>query len=428
MSAAERPLTGAMRADGAALSRAEYEAAGGYQGWRRAVRELTPDEVIAEVTAANLLGRGGAGFPAGQKWSFLPKPTPNDTVGRYVVVNADEMEPGTFKDRRLLEGNPHQVLEGALIAAYAVQARQAYVFVRAEYKQAQETVRRAIAEAYEGGYLGQPVGDTDFRVEMHLHVSAGRYMCGEGDALLNVIEGRRAIPRSRPPHQTLSGLWGGPTVTNNVETMSNVPHILREGAAWFRGLSLTEEGGTKLYGASGQVQRPGLWELPLGTPLREIIEEHAGGMREGYRFRGVLPGGASSDWLGEEWLDTPMDFAHMGKTGSRLGTGTVVVLDDRSCPVGALLSLERFFARESCGWCTPCRDTLPWTADLLQALEEGRGQPGELELLEEQTRMIKLGHTFCTLAPGAMMPLRSALRLFREDFEAHIAQGRCPWR
>jgi NADH-quinone oxidoreductase subunit F len=253
-------------------------------------------------------------------------------------------------------------------------------------------------------------------------------MCGEETGLLNALEGKRANPRAKPPYPQSSGLWGRPTVVNNVETLCCVPHILANGADWFKGLSLTDDGGTKLYGASGRVKHPGLWELPMGTTVREILEEHAGGMQDGYRFRGLLPGGASTDFLVQEHLDVKMDFASVQQAGSRLGTGTIVVLDDRTCPVGMVLNLEQFFARESCGWCTPCRDGLPWTAQILGALEAGKGEPGDLNTLKMHTWMLGPGATFCALAPGAMEPLQSALVHFRDDFERHITERRCPWR
>jgi NADH-quinone oxidoreductase subunit F len=293
---------------------------------------------------------------------------------------------------------------------------------------AAERLRRAIAEAYAAGYLGKDILGSGYSLELRLHTSAGRYMCGEETGLLDALEGRRAIPRGKPPHPTSCGLWGKPTVANNVETLCNVPHIINRGAAWFKGLSRGEDGGTKLYGASGRVKRPGLWELPMGTPIREILDEHAHGMQEGYRFRGLLPGGASTDFLVEEHLDTPMDFNSVERAGSRLGTGTMIVLDDRTCPVGMVHNLEKFFAHESCGWCTPCRDCLPWAAMTLEALEDGRGQEGDLEILASQCWMMSPGHTFCALAPGAAEPLRSALKYFREDFQRHIRERRCPWR
>jgi len=424
----ERPLTEGMRPDGEPLSLKEYEGLGGYEGLRKALAQRTPEAVLEEVKSANLLGRGGAGFPAGVKWGYVPSvedvPRP-----RYVAVNGDEMEPGTFKDRYLMERNPHQLIEGTMLCAYAVCADLAYIFVRLEYGKAARALEKAIAEAREAGYLGRRILGTDFDLELRPHVSAGRYMCGEALALLNVIEGRRAIPRVKPPHPTLSGLWGRPTLVNNVETICNVPHIVRKGAAWFNGLSLTPgDGGTKLYGASGRVKRPGLWELPMGTPLREILEEHAGGMQDGYRLRGLLPGGASTEFITDQHLDVKMDFSALQRVGSRLGTGTIVVLDDKTCPVGMVYSLEAFFARESCGWCTPCRDGLPWTAQTIWAIEQGAGRDGDLERLEAQVRFLGPGFTFCFLAPGAMEPIRGALRWFRPDFEAHIREKRCPWR
>ncbi len=267
---------------------------------------------------------------------------------------------------------------------------------------------------------------SDFRLDVYVHMSAGRYICGEGTALLNALEGRRAVPR-KEIHSTSAGLWGKPTVVNNVETLCNVPHIVLNGAEWFKGLSLTEDSGTKIYGVSGMVRRPGYWELPMGTPLREILEGHAGGMRDGYAFRGLLPGGASSDFMVEEHLDTPMDFDSVQAAGSRLGTGTMVVLDDRNCPVGMVHNLERFFGQESCGWCTPCRDGLPWTTAVLQGLEEGRGRAEDLDVLAMHARLMGPGHTYCMLAPGATEPLRSALKYFRDDFERHIHEQRCPW-
>jgi NADH-quinone oxidoreductase subunit F len=316
-----------------------------------------------------------------------------------------------------------------MLCAYATYADFAYVFVRWEYRKAARALEKAIAEAYEAGFLGRRILGTDFDLQMGLHVSAGRYMCGEALGMLNVLEGRRAIPRTKPPHPTLSGLWGKPTVVNNVETICNVPHIVRKGAAWFNGLSLTPgDGGTKLYGVSGRVKRPGLWELPMGTTLREILEEHAGGMQGGYRLRGLLPGGASTEFITDQDLDVKMDFTALQRVGSRLGTGTIVVLDDKTCPVGMVYSLEAFFARESCGWCTPCRDGLPWTAQTIGAIEQGEGRDGDLERLELQSRFLGPGYTFCYLAPGAMEPIRGALRWFRPDFEAHIREKRCPWR
>jgi NADH-quinone oxidoreductase subunit F len=420
----ERPLTRNIRPENGPPDREAYERAGGYQALRKALRDLTPQSVIEDVKASNLRGRGGAGFPTGVKWGFVPRDAPHP---RYVVINADEMEPGTFKDRLLLEGDPHQLIEGTALTAYATGSDVAYIFLRAEYKLAARRLATAIAEAYAANLLGRNILGSGFSLELYLHVSAGRYMCGEETGMLNALEGKRANPRAKPPYPPVAGLWGKPTTVNNVETVCNIPHIVNNGSSWFRQLSKSKDGGTKLYGASGRVKRPGLWELPMGTTAREILEEHAGGMREGFRFRGLLPGGASTEFLAEEHLDVPMDFNEVQKAGSRLGTGTMIVLDDRTCPVGMVWNLEHFFAQESCGWCTPCWSGLAWAERILKAMEEGKGQPGDIERLELQTRFLKPGYTYCALAPGAAEPLQSALKYFHEDFERHIREKRCPW-
>jgi NADH-quinone oxidoreductase subunit F len=421
----ETPLTRNISRDGEVCDLKTYERAGGYQALRKALGSMAPHEIVEVVKAAGLKGCGGAGFPTGVKWGFMPKGT---QAPRYLVANADEMEPGTFKDRFLMEGDPHQLIEGMACAAYAIQADQAYIFLRGEYKLSAQRLTQAIRAAYEAHYLGRNIFGSGYNLDIHLHLSAGRYMCGEETALLNALEGKRANPRSKPPFPATSGLWGRPTTVNNVETLSNVPHIVNNGADWFKGLSRTQDGGTKLYGASGKVRRPGLWELPMGTTPREILEEHAGGMREGLRFRGLLPGGASTDFILDEHLDTPMDFTQMQKVGSRMGTGTMIVLDDRTCPVGMLWNLISFFSRESCGWCTPCWSGLAWAEKLLSALEHGQGAPGDAEKLEERAKFFASGNTFCALAPGAAEPLQSGLKYFREDFERHIREKRCPFQ
>ncbi|MFQ5730842.1 MAG: NADH-quinone oxidoreductase subunit NuoF [Planctomycetaceae bacterium] len=422
----ERPLTKNIRPDAEPLDIQAYEQAGGYQAVRKAVQTMSPTEVTDVVKDSDLKGRGGAGFSAGLKWSFVPM-GPGAPQPKYLVANADEMEPGTFKDRFLLEGDPHQLIEGMIVAAYAVEARIGYIFLRWAYKRAAKRLQQAIAEAYQAGYLGERILGSNYSLDLRLHSSAGRYICGEETALLNALEGKRPTPRAKPPFPQTSGLWGKPTIVNNVETLCNVPHIITNGPEWFRNLSRSEDGGTKIYGVSGRVNRPGLWELPLGTPIREILEEHAGGMCDGYQFRGLLPGGASTDFLVAEHLDIPLDYSSVQQAGSRLGTGNMIVLDDRTCPVGMVHNLEHFFAQESCGWCTPCREGLPWTAKLLAALEQGRGQTGDLERLSRNCKLLGPGHTYCALAPGAVEPLQSALKYFREDFERHIHEHRCPW-
>ena len=419
----DKPLTKNIRPDRAFATLADYESTGGYQGLRKAITQLQPKEVQQWVKGAGLRGRGGSGFSTGLKWSLVPMEEnsgANTSQTRYLVVNADEMEPGTFKDRLLLERDPHQLIEGIIIAAYAIRANIAYIFLRGEYHLAALHLENALLEARTKGYLGEHVLNSDFKLEIVLHTSAGRYICGEETALLNALEGKRATPRAKPPFPLVSGLWGKPTVVNNVETLCNVPHILHYGVEWYQGLARGVDKGTKLFGASGRVKHPGLWELPMGTPIREIIEAHAGGMRDGYQLRGFLPGGASTDFLLPEHLDVIMDFEAVAKAGSRLGTGTMIILDDKTCPVQMVLNLEEFFAQESCGWCTPCRDGLPWTVTLLKDIIAGHGRIEDLDTLTGLTRMLGPGNTFCALAPGAMEPLQSALKYFREDFERYI--------
>jgi NADH-quinone oxidoreductase subunit F len=338
------------------------------------------------------------------------------------------MEPGTFKDRMLMENNPHQLIAGMIISSYAIQAGKAYIFLRWAYKKSEIILRKAIAEAYEAGFLGKNILGSGYDLDLYIHTSAGRYICGEETGLINSLEGKRAIPRDKPPFPAISGLFGKPTVVNNVETLSCIPHIIENGAGWFRNISLTGEGGTKLYGVSGRVKNPGIWELPLGTTMREIIEEHAGGMADGYKFRAALPGGASTDFIVEEHMDIPLDFTSLVPAGSRLGTGTLIILDDTTCPVAFILNLEKFFAKESCGWCTPCREGLPWVEKILESLEKGDGKEEDIDILKFHTWYCGPGHTFCAHAPGAMEPLQSGLKYFHDDFMQHINQRRCPWR
>jgi NADH-quinone oxidoreductase subunit F len=398
----------------------DYESLEGYQSIRRAVGKMTPEAVQQQVKEANLRGRGGAGFPAGIKWGLVPMGP--DVGPKYLVCNADEMEPGTFKDRFLMENLPHQLVEAMILVGYAIQATRAYIFLRGEYVLAAEHLNQAIDQAKAAGYLGDNILGSGWGLDLHVHTGAGRYICGEETALINSLEGRRANPRAKPPFPQIAGLWGKPTVVNNVETLCNVPFIINRGADWFKALSQgkSTDGGTKLYGVSGRAKRPGLWELPIGTTGREILEEHAGGMREGLKLKAWLPGGASTDFLLPEHLDLPMDFDSIGKAGSRMGTGLMMVVDHTQSLVSVVRNLEQFFARESCGWCTPCRDGLPWSVKLLLALERGEGKPEYLDQLSELTRHLGPGKTFCAHAPGAMEPLQSALKYFRSEFEAGI--------
>jgi NADH-quinone oxidoreductase subunit F len=423
----ETPLTQHIKPDMLPPGIKEFIKAGGYGGVEKALKSMAPAEIIALVKSSGLTGRGGAGFPTGLKWSFVPKEK-NKNGLKYLVCNADEMEPATFKDRYLLEGNPHQLIAGMIIASYAIGAQKAYIFIRWAYKKAEILIRKAIAEAYDAGYLGKNILGTGYNLDLHLHSSAGRYICGEETALLNSLEGKRGVPRTKPPFPAVSGLFGQPTVVNNVETLCWIPHIVEKGTDWFLKLSLTNEGGTKLYGVSGRVKKPGLWELPMGTPMREIIYDYAGGMQEGYKLRGVIPGGASTDFMTESHLETKMDFASVRETGSRLGTGTMVILDDKTCPVAFIHNMIKFFAEESCGWCTPCREGLPWAQKILASFEKGTAKADDMDILEFHTLYMGPGNTFCAHAPGAVEPLQSGLKYFREDFLQHITDKKCPWR
>ena len=407
---------------------AAYQANHGYRGLRKALTEMSADDCQAVVKNSNLRGRGGAGFPTGMKWSFVPRGGACTPGHKYLVCNADEMEPGTFKDRLLMECDPHQLIEGMILAAYTIGADIAYIFIRGEYLVAIQRLRDAIAECYASGYLGERILGSDFNLQMHVHPSAGRYICGEETALINALEGKRANPRAKPPFPQVSGLWGRPTIVNNVETLCNIPHIIDRGADWFKTLGVGEDSGTKLFGVSGKVNNPGCWELPMGTPIREIIDQHAGGMRAGFQLKGFLPGGGSTDFLVPEHLDLAMDYNVIGAAGSRMGTGTMIILDDRTCPVGMVLNLIRFFAQESCGFCTPCRDGLPWSRQVLEDIENGAGRSEDLETLAYQVKYIgAIGNTHCALAPGAMEPLQSAMKYFYDDFVRHVDGGHCPY-
>jgi NADH-quinone oxidoreductase subunit F len=401
----------------------DWEALEGYQAARKAIKDMSPADVQQVVKDANLRGRGGAGFPAGIKWSLIPMGP--DAGPKYLVCNADEMEPGTFKDRLLMEQLPHQLIEGMICAAYAIQATRGYIFLRGEYIVAAERLNNALAQARAAGYLGENILGSGWSFDLFVHTGAGRYICGEETALINSLEGRRANPRAKPPFPQIAGAWGKPTIVNNVETLCNIAPILIRGAEWFKGLSQgkSTDAGTKLYGLSGRTKRTGVWELPIGTTAREIIEVHGGGMQDGYELMCWLPGGASTDFLMPEHLDLPMDFDTIGKAGSRMGTGLIMAIDNKQNILSVVRNLEEFFARESCGWCTPCRDGLPWTLKLMKALEKGEGKKGDIEVLEQLTRFLGPGKTFCAHAPGAMEPLQSALKFFRPAFEQGIAQG-----
>jgi len=407
------------------VSLKEYEASGGYEGLKKAVRELGPEGVVKAVSESGLRGRGGAGFPTGKKWGFLEKESPGP---RYYVVNFDEMEPGTFKDRLIVERDPHMLIEGLIIACFALGIHNGYIFIRHEYLDAANELNRAITEAKEAGYLGEDILGSGFGMDITVHRSAGRYECGEETALLDALEGKRPNPRSKPPFPLVKGVWQRPTVVNNVETMVNVPHIITMGPSEWKSLAITEGmAGPKLYGVSGNVNKPGMFELGMGVTLRELIEGHAGGMRLDRTFKACLPGGASTQVLTSEHLDVPMDFTHLEEAGSRLGTGCVTVFDDRCCMVGAAVNLTMFFARESCGWCTPCRDGLQYVLYLLRKLEAGEASEEDVDIIAEQCKII-FSSSFCAFAPGAVWPVQSVLQHFGDEVQAHITQGQCPFK
>ncbi|MBT0493363.1 NADH-quinone oxidoreductase subunit NuoF [Morganella morganii] len=416
------PLTWRLRDDHQPVWLDEYRSKNGYAGAERALKGMAPDEITNLVKDAGLKGRGGAGFSTGLKWSLMPKDESMNI--RYLLCNADEMEPGTYKDRLLMEQLPHLLVEGMLISAFALKAYRGNIFLRGEYIEAAKHLRHAIEEAKAAGLLGKNILGSGFDFELFVHTGAGRYICGEETALINSLEGRRANPRSKPPFPASSGVWGKPTCVNNVETLCNVPAILAHGKEWYIGLSegKSTDAGTKLMGFSGRVKNPGVWELPFGTTAREILEDYAGGMRDGLTLKAWQPGGAGTDFLTQDHLDLPMDFEHIGKAGSRLGTALAMAVDNEINMVSLTRNLEEFFARESCGWCTPCRDGLPWSVKILRAIEKGEGQPGDIETLEQLCRFLGPGKTFCAHAPGAVEPLQSAIKYFRDEFEAGIVQ------
>jgi NADH-quinone oxidoreductase subunit F len=402
----------------------EYRESGGYRALEKFIGGgISPGEIVRLVSESGLLGRGGAGFPAGKKWAAVPD---SGAFPRYLVANGDEMEPGTFKDRVLLHVDPHCIIEGMILGGYSFSASKAFLFVRPSYESSAAIFERELENARQAGFLGNNILGTDFSFDIVVHRSGGRYICGEASALLNAIMGKRANPVKPPPYPTEKGLWDKPTVVNNVETLANVPHILSNGPEWFKGLSATPNGaGTKIYCISGRVNVPGAVELPMGTRLSEIIDEHCGGMTPGSEFKACLPGGASTRFMTREHYDIRMDFEDLKSIGNRLGTAAIMVFDQKTCLVGATLNLMEFFARESCGWCTPCREGLPYMRDLLWRIENGEG---EEEFIPNLRALCKeVWNSYCALAPGAAEPVISLLDFFEDEVRQHISQKGCPF-
>ncbi len=398
-----------------------YRQHDGYKALERALK-IKPEEIIEEVKQSNLRGRGGAGFPAGVKWGFVPKETDKP---KYVIANADESEPGTCKDRPLMEFDPHQLIEGMLIAARAVDAHQGYIYIRGEYRYVMNILDEAIAEAYEAGYLGKNILGSGFDFELCTHTGAGAYECGEESALMESLEGKRGYPRIRPPFPALVGLYGCPTVINNVETLSSVPAVILKGGKWYASLGTPKNGGTRLFAVSGHVNRPGIYELPMGYNLLKLIEV-AGGVANGKKLKAVIPGGSSTPLLKAEECDIAMDFDSLAKAGSMLGSGAVIVLDEDTCMVDVARRIMRFYAHESCGWCIPCREGTAWLRQMLDRFHAGGGRSEDIPLVSELSQNM-LGKTFCPLGDAAAMPTISIVKKWRHEFEEHL-NGRCPYK
>jgi len=401
---------------------AVYLERGGYTALRQALH-MPPQELIALVRASGLRGRGGAGFPAGVKWGFMPR----EPVTKYVCVNTDEGEPGTFKDRLLVEHDPHSIIEGTIIAAYAVGAHRAFVYIRGEFFLGVKRWIKAIDEAYAHGFLGKNILGSGFDLDLSVHRGAGAYICGEETALLNSLEGRRGEPRLKPPYPTQTGFWNQPTLVHNVETLANVPHIVNRGAAWYRTMGTEQSPGPKLFCVSGHVRRPGNYELPLGTPLRTILDQYAGGMRGDRPLKAVIPGGASTPMLMPDQIDIPMDFESLAAAGTMLGTGAIMVIEEGTCMVEVARRLIDFFAHESCGQCTPCRIGSLRLLETLTRIVRGQGQPGDLDRLEALCQGIA-GHTLCPMGDAVVNPVLSSLRHFRHEYQDHIRYRQCKER
>ncbi len=394
---------------------------GGYRALPKALKEYTPDELIEMVKKSNLRGRGGAGFPAGLKWSFVPKDSP---LPRFLLCNADEGEPGTFKDRALIENDPHQLLEGIIIASYAIGAHKAFIYIRGEFAFGAKRLEEAIKECYQKGYLGKDILGSGFDLDVGVYRGGGAYICGEETSLMESIEGKRANPRLKPPFPASVGLYKNPTVINNVETLSNISHIVLNGAEWFANIGEPKSTGTKIFSLSGHVNKPGNYELLMGVTLRELIFEHGGGIKDNRKLKAVIPGGVSTPVLTADLLDVKMDFESLYEAGSLLGSGATIVMDETTCMVKVAYRISKFFEHESCGKCVPCREGTRWIRQIMERIENGKGREEDLELLRDICANIA-GKTVCPLADGAVVPITSTIEKFRDEYEYHIKHGKC---
>jgi len=400
----------------------DYKSCGGYTALQKVLISMTPDKVIEEVKSSGLRGRGGAGFPAGVKWGFVPK---DSTKQRYLIINADEGEPGTFKDRAIITFDPHLLIEGAIIAAYAIKSTVSFIYIRGEFYRETQVLQNAIKEAENAGFLGDNIVGSGFSHRMYIHRGAGAYICGEETGLIESLEGKRGWPRNRPPFPAVWGLFGCPTVVNNVETLSNIPFIINNGGFAFASIGVEKGSGTKIFCISGHVKKPGLYELPMGISLRELIFEYAGGMKNDRPLKAVIPGGTSMPVLTAQEIDVKMDFESLQKIGSALGSAGVIVMDDSVCMVDACLNVSKFYAHESCGQCTPCREGMSWMQMIVDRIEHGKGEERDIDLLLEITRNIE-GRTICAFGEAGAWPVRAFVTKFRQEFEDHIKLKRCP--
>lgn len=393
---------------------------GGYSALKKALK-MEPEGIIDEVKKASLRGRGGAGFPAGVKWGFMPKGTDKP---KYVTVNADESEPGTFKDRLIMERGPHLLIEGIVITSFAVGAHICYIYIRGEFVKPARILEDAIRESYEKGYLGKNILGSGFNLDVYVHRGAGAYICGEETGMIESIEGEKGQPRLKPPFPAQVGVFGAPTLVNNVETIADIPYIIEHGGDKFRSLGTEKDGGTRLYGVSGYVKEPGVYELPAGTNLKEIIYHHAGGIKDGKQLKAVIPGGSSVPVMRADEIDVPADMESIAKAGSMLGTAGIIVIPEGVCMVRLLCIIETFYAHESCGKCTPCREGTEWMRIILERIERGEGEEGDLELILDLCDHMN-GTTICALSEAAVMPAESFIGKFRDEFDYHIKEKRC---